>query len=99
WISVAAVYGLRRPLSSATAAGGRYLFSIFAECLPLPARDERGEVGEGRSRDSPGDGASSPRPSPPAAEEREHRQQCTAKQTRRPQLPKQKTFRLRKNGE
>jgi hypothetical protein len=39
-----------------------YLFSVFAESLPLPARDERGRVGEGESRDSPFDGASSPRP-------------------------------------
>src|SRR5438477_10953321 len=54
-------------------------FSVFAEFLPLPARDE---WGEGRGRGSPSltwRGASSPRPSPPEAEEREKRQLRKAK--------------------
>ena len=36
-------------LGNRTGHTARYAFSVFAEFLPLPARDERGRVGEGES--------------------------------------------------
>src|SRR5947208_5431286 len=57
----------------------RYVFRVFAEFLPLPARDERGEGRGGGSPRLTWRCASSPRPSPPAGEEREKSQRRTAK--------------------
>src|SRR5439155_26040321 len=47
---------------SRSAAVCEYLFSVFAEFLPLPARDERGRVGEGGVRASPGEAPPLPGP-------------------------------------
>ena len=82
---------VEEPNRSAAATGANhppgdrhsYVFRVFDGSLPLPARDERGEGrGGGRPRLTFGDTASSPRPSPPAGEEREKTQQCNAKHIR-----------------
>jgi hypothetical protein len=68
-------------LTGCRPGGGRapcrtgYVFSVFAEFLPLPARDERGGGSPSRGWQC----ASSPRPSPPAGEEREESQRRNAK--------------------
>ena len=73
---------LRHIIYPKSAALPEYVFSVFDAWLPLPARDERGEGRGGGSPSLTLRCASSPRPSPPAGEEREKRQLRNAKHVR-----------------